>query len=200
MAGSCRAWQNEGLEVRLFHGGKGFGRRSRRLRPLPCPRDRVLVSGASTQTAHKHSFATQSVCRVVGDAIVLNPKRPVSLKIGPQIQIQICHPPSLPPSFCPSLRPSAHDSLPPSFPPSLPPSLTHWAKLDLLLAGLADHSGTFLAQERLLSGASHAGGAGGAVRRGGEVQGLELVATGLHGHPPWAGGAGGVAHGAAPGH
>ena len=34
------------------------------------------------------------ICRVVGDAIVLHPRRPVSLKIGPQIQ----NPPSLPPS------------------------------------------------------------------------------------------------------
>ena len=31
----------------------------------------------------------QPICRVVGDAIVLHPRRPVSLKIGPQIQIQI---------------------------------------------------------------------------------------------------------------
>ena len=43
------------------------------------------------------------ICRVVGDAIVLHPRRLVSLKIGPQIQIQSSFPPSLPSSLPPFL-------------------------------------------------------------------------------------------------
>ena len=55
------------------------------------------------------------ICSVVGSAIVRHPRRPVSLKIGPQIQIQI-QKPSLPPTlpFPPSLAPSL--SLSPSTP------------------------------------------------------------------------------------
>ena len=41
------------------------------------------------------------ICRVVGEAIVLHPRHPVSLKIGPQIQIQILLPPPSTPIYPP---------------------------------------------------------------------------------------------------
>ena len=58
------------------------------------------------------------MCRVVGSAIVRHPRRPVSLKIGPQSQIQIrpspLPPPPLPPPPPPPIAP------PPPPPPSRP--------------------------------------------------------------------------------
>ena len=41
-----------------------------------------------------HSYG-RPICRVVGSAIVRHPRRPVSLKVAPQIQIQISHTPPL---------------------------------------------------------------------------------------------------------
>ena len=46
--------------------------------------------GAESAPRAEQSVASAlPICRLVGDAIVLHPRRPVSLKIGPQIQIQI---------------------------------------------------------------------------------------------------------------
>ena len=73
--------------------------------PGHCPRAQGVGKGPPRALRMHLIWHGRLVCRVVGESVILHPRRPVSLKIGPQIQIHIPVPPPRTPLRTPPCTP-----------------------------------------------------------------------------------------------